>query len=739
MRVAAAAASCPMQLQYQGVDIDLGAPFKRATMAELVPMPFDRLIRTLFRSLEAHGSIFDIPQKKFFRTPDGFDFGIRFHGLRTATALGPAAGPHAQMAQNIVMAWLTGSRVIELKTVQINDELDIPRPCIDMPNLGFNVEWSQELKVDQSLLEYAKGSMMIDMLAHCGAIDLADGDTDICFDMSVGYDLAGIRSEKVTRFIDQMRDASAVIDRLREEIPDEYSHLRDIPFRTALSESVTLSTFHGCPPDEVERIGEYLIDDLGVRTIIKLNPTLLGPERLRGLLNDHLGYDDLVVPDTAFSDDMQFDQAIGIITRLRDRAAGKGLGFGAKFTNTCIVENHRDVFASAEKVMYMSGDPLHVLSMNLVTDFRERFGNTIQLSFSAGIKADNFHEAVCLGLTPVTTCTDLLKKGGYMRSSKYFVQLRKAMKAAGARDIESLIMAKAGRAIGLVDEVLDSVPTEQRGQLEAALERQQQDGAWQPRTAFDEVFGPGQEATTHYQALLARCTLENSLAYRRFLNTTDTYSKARLDKVPPKPGTTLWMFDCLTCDICVPVCPNNANFAYDLDTAEVPVVKLLRSESSWHRMESESVAANKKHQIANFADFCNECGNCDTFCPDLGGPYILKPRFFGSLSEWRHYDALDGFYVERGDGARTGPEHGLGDAIWGRFEGRCYQATVLGAQRYRFDHEGLALEVDLDAGETRPVNDETIAEGTVIDLTYLHLLNVMRRAILRDPSHYLGV
>ena len=34
-------------------------------------------------------------------------------------------------------------------------------------------------------------------------------------------------------------------------------------------------------------------------------------------------------------------------------------------------------------------------------------------------------------------------------------------------------------------------------------------------------------------------------------------------------------------------------------------------------------------QIACYADFCNECGNCDTFCPEYGGPYIKKPTFFG--------------------------------------------------------------------------------------------------------------
>ena len=69
------------------------------------------------------------------------------------------------MAQNVVLSWLAGSRILELKTVQINDRLTIPRPCIDATNVGYNVEWSQELRLAESLSEYVAGSMLVDMLA----------------------------------------------------------------------------------------------------------------------------------------------------------------------------------------------------------------------------------------------------------------------------------------------------------------------------------------------------------------------------------------------------------------------------------------------------------------------------------------------------------------------------------------------------------------------------------------------
>ena len=142
-----------------------------------------------------------------------------FHGSPAANPLGPAAGPQDQMAQNIVLAWLAGSRILELKTVQVNDRLVLPRPCIDATNVGYNVEWSQELRLRQSLREYVAGSMLVDVLGHEGLGRRQLADT--IYDMSVGYDLAGVQSAPVVEWIAAMKDAAAHVDALRAEIPDD--------------------------------------------------------------------------------------------------------------------------------------------------------------------------------------------------------------------------------------------------------------------------------------------------------------------------------------------------------------------------------------------------------------------------------------------------------------------------------------------------------------------------------------
>ncbi|MEC8939686.1 MAG: hypothetical protein VYC92_02065 [SAR324 cluster bacterium] len=363
-------------------------------MAELIPQPFASLVKRMFYELESEQSIFDFPAKKFFCGISGKDYSVKFHVKRSSSPLGPASGPQTQMAQNILLSWLGGCRIMELKTVQILDELEIPRPCIDMQTVGYNVEWSQELRIEQSLHEYVKGAMLIEILQASGKLELAENFRDVLFDMSVGYDLAGIKSDKVRLFIEGMQDASAIVEHYRQQIPEQYREFRNLDFQTKLSDTLTLSTFHGCPPEEIEKIIDYLFREHGLNCIIKLNPTLLGKEKVRHLFNEILGYAEINVPDEAFENDASWEQAQGFVERLGETAKTLGLGFGVKFNNTLIVENHRDFFPQSEKVMYLSGTPLHVLGIHLVQQFREKFGDQFPISFSAGIDKTNFADAV---------------------------------------------------------------------------------------------------------------------------------------------------------------------------------------------------------------------------------------------------------------------------------------------------------------------------------------------------------
>ena len=71
-----------------------------------------------------------------------------------------------------------------------------------------------------------------------------------------------------------------------------------------ISSSITESTLHGCPPDEIERIATYLITEKHLHTFIKCNPTLLGYEYARKRL-DELGFDYVAFDDHHFVEDLQ--------------------------------------------------------------------------------------------------------------------------------------------------------------------------------------------------------------------------------------------------------------------------------------------------------------------------------------------------------------------------------------------------------------------------------------------------
>ena len=666
---------------------------------ELVPVPLATLTTRLFRELAQRQSAFDLPARSFFLGDPARDLSVSIHGHRASSPLGPAAGPHTQLAQNIVLSWLAGCRVMELKTVQVKDDLVIPRPCIDMQTVGFNVEWSQELSLDRSLEEYVKASMLLEMLKASGALPaLAPGFGDTVFDMSVGYDLAGIRSPRVQAFLSGLLDAGEVIERLRPQIPAEWKALRDLPFRRRISDTLTLSTFHGCPPEEIEGIAEHLLREAGLHVVVKLNPTLLGRDELRSLLHDRLGYADLAVPDAAFEKDAKWEQVVGFVGRLGEVARAAGRGFGVKFTNTLIVKNHKSFFPATEKEMYLSGPPLHVLAMALVRRFRRTFGDRYPISFSAGIDAANFADAVALGLRPVSVCTDLLMPGGYGRARRYFADLSRRMESAGARDLDEFAIRGCGRGA----DALDGLGLKPAA---AAACREALAGRADLRAAAGGAFAAWASAA---RVLNTESYVERALADPR-------YAAERNATPPKKVGTKLSLFDCLTCDKCIPVCPNDANFALAMPKGAVALERLVPSAGGFRLEKAGAVPVDEPHQIANFADACNECGHCDVMCPEDGGPYVVKPRFFGSVASWSAAPSRDGFALERTpDGLR----------MHGRFEGRTFVVDS-GGPLVRYRGEGFDLRLD-------PRDPAATAQGRAdgpVDLGFLRIMERLREAV----------
>jgi putative selenate reductase len=648
-------------------------------MAELRPLALDVQLYRIFSQFKAHGAIHDLPQRAFFRHDPARDLSVRFHGQRAATPLGPAAGPHTQLAQNIVLAWLAGGRTMELKTVQVDDRLTIPRPCIHAPNVGYNVEWSQELRLEDSLAEYVRALMLLEILKRENVLGVDDpvAAGEAIFDVSVGYDLAGIRGEAMTRWLRSALDCRAVVDRLRDEIPRDHRAWRALDFPSRLSNSITLSTFHGCPAGEIERICEHLMGELGFHVVVKMNPTMLGRERVEHLLHERLGYRDIVVNAAAYEAGISFEVAQAMCERLSAFAEARGLGFGVKFSNTLEVMNAGAYLPATEQIQYLSGPPLHVLAMHLVAQWREAFPD-MPVSFSAGIDRHNFPEAVACGLLPVTTCTDLLRQGGYARLPKYLESLGAEMGKHDAVNIEEFIIRRAG--------------------IEHASET------------------PPSARTLQHAVLL------NTRAAAQRLADDPRYAQPKNAAAPRKIGRELALYDCLNCDKCIPVCPNDANFAWQTQPADVPAQRFVVRAGALEREAAGRFVVAQAHQIANFADACNECGNCDVFCPEDGGPHLRKPRFFSSRESFAS-DGGPGFHVAR-DGRR----------IEGRIEGALY-TLALEAGRAVFSNGRIEAELDPATREPRHARLlASAADGDALDLRHGHTLFALLDGVRADGN-----
>ena len=390
-------------------------------MSEIMrPMTIDHLMHWIMSEYEQKKSIFGI--EKLVKHENGQALPIFEEKIESP--FGPAAGPNSQLAQNIVAAYAAGSRFFELKTVQVMDGAElaacINRPCIIAGDECYNCEWSTELYVPQAYAEYVKAWVACKLIAKEYGLGDPDG---FVFNMSVGYDLEGIKSPKVDKYINDMIEAKDTevfkecinwaLEHVNEFKNVDEEYIRNIS--SNVSNSITESTLHGCPPAEIERIATYLITEKHLNTFIKCNPTLLGYEYARKRL-DGLGFDYIAFDDHHFLEDLQWADAVPMLHRLYDLCQEKGLEFGVKITNTFPVDVTRNELPSNE--MYMAGRALFPLSIHVARLLTDEFQGKLRISYSGGATIENIKELFDAGIWPITMATNILKPGGYQRMSQ---------------------------------------------------------------------------------------------------------------------------------------------------------------------------------------------------------------------------------------------------------------------------------------------------------------------------------
>ena len=135
------------------------------------------------------------------------------------------------------------------------------------------------------------------------------------------------------------------------------------------------------------------------------------------------------------------------------------------------------------------------------------------------------------------------------------------------------------------------------------------------------------------------------------------------------------------CNKCVDVCPNRANIPISLD-GEV---------------------FNDINQILHIDWMCNECGNCETFCPHQGSPYKDKITLFAGERDFSA-SKNSGFYVIKSEN---------GVEVVSRFK------TIV--EKLRFSYSGEMIgSVSLDKDEDEDYDKFVRMIGKIIsDYSYL--------------------
>jgi putative selenate reductase len=253
----------------------------------------------------------------------------------------------------------------------------------------------------------------------------------------------------------------------------------------------------------------------GLDVVVKLNPTLLGFERVAGIVSGELGYEEIRLRRTDFEADLSFPRALELIGELDTFARDHGRRFGIKLTNTLVVENHRGFLP--DDPMYLSGPPLHVVAMTLLDELHRALpgvlrvdgqDGTVEVSFSAGVTKKNAPRMAGLGVAPVTVCSDLLKPGGYGRLKPMLGAIAGAMAAEGCPDLAGW----------------------RARQLEVARAA----GHAGPIAAYvADLHDPGRN---------------------------EAYTRAGTAQGPRRVDHTLQTWGCVACNVCVTVCPNDAFF-----------------------------------------------------------------------------------------------------------------------------------------------------------------------------------
>ena len=146
------------------------------------------------------------------------------------------------------------------------------------------------------------------------------------------------------------------------------------------------------------------------------------------------------------------------------------------------------------------------------------------------------------------------------------------------------------------------------------------------------------------------------------------------------------------CNICIGVCPNFANVSFEAEVTKIPIYT-INTNGKVSSSITDYLNIEQTNQILNIGDFCNECGNCNTFCPTNGAPYITKPKFYLTEESFNNEDNC--YYI--GDNVIRFKSNGTVDSMQMNNDSFTYESDVLVVTYNRNNYEIKELKTKNNA------------------------------------------
>ena len=298
---------------------------------------------------------------------------------------------------------------------------------------------------------------------------------------------------------------------------------------------------------------------------------------------------------------------------------------------------------------------------------------------------------------------------GYIKADKEtFETSVKGVYAGGdvVNDGPSSIVEAAADGTAIARAILDQSPT-----LEPSVE------------AFDTTLLQRKRAHRQWRVPVPHTALADRHSFEEVVLTYDEH-QARTEA-----GRCL---DCdRYCSLCVGVCPNLALQTWQTAPFEARLPALKAGPAGIQAAEGEPWSVAQAFQIAVLTDFCNECGNCTTFCPTAGEPYRDKPRLYLDRSEFEA-QSDNAFMVFNTNGQW---------AMDARWEDQTHRIELNGKLDGKLKYRGPLFKALLDPETFEVERIEALGElqeGKSLSLepcaSMYVLLNGLRRSLPHTPT-----